>query len=64
MALLQGPQLQNASVLGFGMSEEELFILISTSTSSPFLFLSWSPLTSWEQTQPKSLCSVNHCGGR
>lgn len=41
MALLQGPQLQNASVLGFWMSQEEIFIHISTSSAFPFLFLSW-----------------------
>lgn len=41
MALLQGPQLRNASVLGFWMSQEEIFIHISTSSAFPFLFLSW-----------------------
>lgn len=57
MALLQGPQLQNASFLGFWMSEEELFILISTSTSFSFSFLSWPPyLLGSNATQVSPLC--------
>lgn len=50
MALLRGPQLQNASVVGFWMSEEELFILISTSTSFPFLISVLAPFLSlWDK---------------
>lgn len=58
MALLQVPQLRNARVLGFWISEEELFIFISTSTSFPFLFLSWplSYLLGTNATQVSLLC--------
>lgn len=57
MALLQGPQLQNASVLGFGMSEEELFILISTSTS-PLLYFCLGPLLPLRNKHNPSLSAL------
>lgn len=58
MALLQVPQLRNARVLGFWISQEELFILISTSTSFPFFISILAPFLSLRDKCNTSLSAL------